>query len=359
MKTRIILCALWTAVFLCACDRRTAEETNTEKSKMNRIIPGNEVEVAVLEKKPFTMELLSNGRLSAGERASLSFGTSGILREICCSNGQKVARGTVIARLDRDAVKLDLDAAEIAFEKAKLDLYDVLAGQGYAARDTLSVPPEVLSVAKMRSGYLVAENNLAKARYEYAHTELRAPFAGRVAGIDRKCWDVTSATEPFCTLLGDRNMTVDFTIMESDYALVRTGLPVRVSPFGGNSGTLSGRISSINPVVDGNGQVTCTATLANDGTLLDGMNVRVVVEREMEEMFVVPRSAVVIRDNLDVLFRYRSGKAEWVYVNILHSNGGSHAIRANTERGAVLNAGDSIIVSGNLNLADDVDVVLK
>ena len=41
------------------------------------------------------------------------------------------------------------------------------------------------------------------------------------------------------------------------------------------------------------------------------------------------------------------------------SNGDSHAVTANTDRDADLSAGDTVIVSGNLNLADGSEVVLR
>ena len=102
------------------------------------------------------------------------------------------------------------------------------------------------------------------------------------------------------------------------------------------------------------------AQVANDGSLIDGMNVKVVVERMIPGQLVVPRSAVVIRDNLDVLFTYTpDGRAHWTYVKILYSNGDSHVVTANTDRNATLSEGDQVIVSGNLNLADNSEVTLK
>ena len=93
--------------------------------------------------------------------------------------------------------------------------------------------------------------------------------------------------------------------------------------------------------------------------MIDGMNVKVTVDKHLDNMLVVPKSAVVIRDNMDVLFRYRDGKAEWVYVSLLGANSDSYALVANESRAAVLNEGDMVIVSGNLNLADGSSVQLK
>ena len=133
-----------------------------------------------------------------------------------------------------------------------------------------------------------------------------------------------------------------------------------VTPFADASLSCKGFVTDINPLVDKNGQVLVRASVKGVKGLLDGMNVKVTVERLIPGQLVVPRSAVVIRDNRDVLFTYTDdGKAHWTYVNILYSNGDSHVIAPNRDRGAQLSEGDRVIISGNLNLADGSSVTLK
>ena len=319
----------------------------------------NEVEVVTLQKTDFTRQLLSNGKLSANRKASLSFGVSGTVARLEAGNGDKVAKGEVIAVLDRPDLKLSLDAAQIALEKAELDFYDVLAGQGYSARDTSAVPADVLAMAKMRSGYTSAINSLARAELEYKGTVLKSPYSGKVADVDCKVYESAGA-DKFCTVIDDSSLDVDFTVMESEYEFLSGELQVKVMPFSAQNVVLPGRITGINPTVNAKGQIEVRATVDNDGSLIDGMNAKVIVERIIPEQLVVPRSAVVVRDNLDVLFTYTDdGVAHWTYVDIVRSNSDSHVVRANADRGAVLNEGDRVIVSGNLNLADGSKVRLK
>lgn len=319
----------------------------------------NEVEIITLERTDYAHQLLSNGKLKASQRASLSFGTSGVVKSLNYVNGAQVQAGAVIAELDRPELALSLESAHLALDKAELDLYDVLAGQGYEAKDTVNVPAEVLDMAKMRSGYKSAVNSLSRAEFEAEGAVLKAPFAGRVADLKLKKYD-KAASETFCTVIDDSWLDVDFPVMESEYSFVAKGLPVKVSPYADPSVVLSGQVTEVNPTVDAKGQIMVRAKVKNDGSLIDGMNVKVTVERLMPGQLVVPRAAVVIRDNLDVLFTYTDdGKAHWTYVNIIRSNGDSHVVTANSDRGAKLNEGDKVIVSGNLNLADGSDVQLK
>ena len=65
-----------------------------------------------------------------------------------------------------------------------------------------------------------------------------------------------------------------------------------------------------------------------------------------------------IRDNLEVLFRYKEGRAQWTYVHTSLANSREYVVEANRDRSAELDPGDLIIVSGNLNLADGSEVTL-
>ena len=318
----------------------------------------NEVEVIRLEETDFQWQLLANGKLSASKRSRLPFRTAGVITEINVRNGQRVSEGEVLGRQDSREQALALESARISFAKVELDLYDNIAGLGYPARDTSGVPAGILAVARTRSGYNAAANALRQAEYVFGNTILKAPFTGVVADVAYRQYDMTGS-DPFCTLVDDSAFDVDFMVLESEYPNVSAGMDVTVTPFVDGNRSMTGRIISVNPAVDKNGQVLVRARVSNDGSLVDGMNVRVKVESPVPGRLVVPKSAVVIRDRQHVLFRYKGGKALWTYVNVLMSNSGSYAVEANTERGATLSAGDTVIVSGNLNIADGSEVILK
>lgn len=337
----------------------TAGSHQDKDARLQQAAQSNEVEVITLRKTDFPRQLLSNGKAIAAARASLSFSSPGPISYLPVRNGQYVTKGTVLAKVHRPDLELAEASARTALEKARVDMYDYLVGQGYPARDTLSPPKEILAMAEMKSGVTTARNALAQARLDLSGTVLKAPFSGRVADIRLRVHDL-AGSEPFCTLVDDRSFDVDFTVMESEYGFLSKGLTVKVVPFSDESLCCEGTITDINPVVDKNGQISVRASVKGAGCLLDGMNVKVTVERILPGQLVVPRSAVVIRDNLDVLFTYTDdGKAHWTYVNIVSSNGDSHIVTANSARGAVLLEGDRVIVSGNLNLADGSSVVLK
>lgn len=345
-------------VILSACGNGNSNlKGNNEKVRHTPDV--NLVDVTILKKGDFPLQVLSNGRLSASKKASLSFSISGKIASIYVQNGESVSSGEKLAELDRPDLRLFLQSSKTAFNKSEMDLYDILVGQGYMDNDTSSIPEAVLSMARMRSGYQSAKENVAVARYNLSSTVLRAPFSGRIADLKVKKYD-EMGSGPFCTLVDDRILDVDFTVLESEYPFLSKGLDVKVTPFADDAKTFKGTITSINPVVDDKGQIQVRARINNDGSLIDGMNVKIVIERMIHDMLVIPKSAVVSRDNQDVLFKYSNdGKAHWTYIDILYSNGDSYAVTQNNDRNAILEEGDTIIVSDNLNLADMSDVKIK
>lgn len=317
----------------------------------------NEVDVITLKRQTFPMQLVANGKLSARQKSKLYFSEPGILVSVRARNGASVREGEVIAAIDDAEQKSSLEKARIERERARLEYLDVLAGLGYSVSDTASVPENVRMLAEVRSGYGSALNSYDDARRSLDGTVLRAPFTGKIADLKLKKWDKTGS-DVFCTLIDDSSYDVHFSALESEYSFLEEGEKIKAVPFGSSS-SFAGEISEINPVVDDNGQIAVTAKVNGASGLLDGMNVKITVDKNLPAQLVVPKSAVVIRDGLEVLFRYRGEKAEWVYVNVLRANSESYSVAANADRGAVLEEGDQVVVSGNLNLADGSQVALK
>lgn len=357
MKTGAIFITA-AALALAGCRQGSGDQGAARDGRLQYEAEKNEVEVMTLRRSVFTRQLIANGRLAASAKSALRFRGTGVIERVEAANGQTVRKGAVIAALDRTEKSLSLRSAELSLQKAEIELHDVLAGQGYTARDTSSVPPEVMRMARMRSGYDAALNSLRQAEYEYDGMVLRAPFSGKVADITLRRYD-QSTSEAFCTLIDDSSLDVDFTVLESEYGFLEEGLEVDVTPFSGDGRRIRGRITGINPTVDRNGQVAVRARVENDGSLIDGMNVKVTVGKDVPGCLVVPKSTVVIRDNLEVLFRHRDGKALWTYVHTVMSSGDSYVVVPNTDRGAELSEGDEVIISGNLNLADGSTVTVR
>lgn len=357
MTVRYIVILLAFLLAGCSGKEKKEKEQAPEKEMVKYEFKSDTIEIGVmvLQRTPFKKQLVSNGRVRAKDKSSIEFKTSGTVKKIFVSNGDYVKEGDIIAVLDTADAQSSLRSASLSYAKAQLDLNDKIIGFGYTGLED-SIPEKTLELAKIHSGYNVSELNLANARSAVNSCTLRAPFAGKVA--DLKGHEHERAGGGFCTVINDSRLIVNFAVLETELSFVRKGAHVRVASFFNPEKYVDGIITSVNPTVNDKGQVTVEAEIPNDGTYIDGMNIKIYVESEIPGLLVVPKSAVVMRDNLEVLFRYSDNKAQWTYVHTLMDNSEEYVVTANTDRGAELSPGDSVIVSGNLNLADGTVVKL-
>lgn len=355
MNTSKLYFVLLVLIFF-SCNRR---ETNHKTENRNNLeLDKTNVETLCLRKTTFYNQILSNATLSSLNVSELSFQQTGAIENISIENGMHVSLEQILANVKPTEYKQQLVQNQLALSKAKLELQNTLIGIGYSLDDSLHIPKTKMELAKVRSGYAQAQLEYEKAVFQLEACTLKAPFSGVVANIKRKEHEQTNG-EPFCTLIDDSVFDVNFQIMETELKAVSVGASVKVKPLALDN-TFIGTIKTINPVVGEHGLVTVTARVKNTGGLMEGMNAQVVIEQEIPNQFVVPKSAVVLRQNQEVLFRVINGKAFWTYVITTNENSTSYAVIPNPEKvGAELNVGDTIIVSGNLNLAHESEVEIK
>lgn len=337
-----------------ALTHKEEKEENAQVASVEQMIV--EVDTVVLRKQTFQKQILCNGKLVAIRRADLVCPKAGeLLKSVNVRNGQRVSAGMVLAVADTRDMTSALEKARHDLEKAKVDLQDKLIGLGYDA-DAKNVPADILKKAEMTSGYYSARYALKAAETSLSDCQLIAPFGGKIANLEARAHQ---RGDKFCTLVDDSFFDVEFRILESELASVKMGTAVKVSPFIDETLVLKGTVTEVNPVIDEKGLVTIKARVRNTSDrLLDGMNVKVIIENSVRDMFVVPKEAVVERDGYHVVFVYdpESRRAIWTYVDILYSNLSGFAITGCEKKQTEVKKGDIVITSGNLNLADDTEV---
>src|SRR5690554_6328642 len=311
------------------------------------------VTVAPLETVSFEYELVSNGKISARSVAEVRFHTTEVIKSVLVKNGDRVSKGQQLALLDTYTLKNNLDQARDALDRSRLEMQDVLIGQGYRLDSIDSVPDEVLQLARVKSGYNTANTNFELASYNFERATITAPIDGVVANLFVKPQSISSPSEVFCNIIDTGTLEVDFTVLENELGMIKIGDRVTVTPFSIPGLEIEGRVSEINPWVDNNGMVKIKASVNYHQRLVEGMNARVSVFRQTGEHWVIPKSAVVLRSGREVVFTFVDGKAVWNYIETGLENATQYTITGET-----LNEGDLIITSGNINLAHESPITV-
>ncbi|MDR0845295.1 MAG: efflux RND transporter periplasmic adaptor subunit [Tannerella sp.] len=349
-RYNMLVIGLFIGIIACSDGKKgDGEDDQSVETVLPDIV--NEVTVIPLTLSEFNHELISNGKLSAKQSADLRFASSEPVAAIYVKNGDRVSKGAKIAELSAFRLNNRTAQAKDALDRAKLELQDVLIGQGFAlVEDSSKAPPATMQLARTKSGYEQALVQYQLALYEEENAVLTAPFDGIVANLFAKPFNTASVTDVFCTILDSRNLEASFSVLESELPLIRTGDKVIVTPFALPDGKTEGRISEINPLVDVNGMVQVKASVVNSGKLFEGMNVRVSIQRLLGKQLVIPKEALVLRSGKQVVFTLDKGKAFWNYVHTGLENAGHYTIVDG------LKDGDVVITGGNINLAHETTV---
>lgn len=350
---------LSTLIFIgCVSCKKPLQEQETIDKKAT-IEERNEVKTIILKKSLFQKELLSNGNLTALEKTDLKFNVSEKLKAIYTKNGSYVKKGQLLAKLFDFTYQQKVNKAEIDLKQATLEFDDLKIRRGVDLSKNENENDQENEMMSIKSGYKNGLHQLENARFELKSTKLYAPFGGIVANLKSKQHEQLNSGETFLTLINDNIFEVEFYVIESELQEIKINDKIRIKPFANNK-IYDGSISSINPQIEKDGTILIKARVQNDGSLIEGMNVKVFIRKEVPDRFVVPKSSIVIRDNQEVLFKVKNGKAHWTYVFTELENSSEYSIIPNLNKsGSNLNVGDTIITSGNINLAHGSLITIK
>ncbi len=323
-----------------------------ETLETNDIHPIVEVEIVSIDN--FSKEILSTGKVKAMKKVDLTFKTEGSISIIRVRNGMSIRKGDTLAELENFIALNKVRQQTIQLQMGELELEDILIGQGYSLEDSTIIPLKLLHSSKIKSGLEEAKTKLELAKYEFESSFLIAPFGGLIANLNVEEFTRISPNEVFCSLINNKYFDVNFSILESELDLVKIGDRITVKPIFSENLTFTGKVTEINPIVDINGLIGIRGRIfSRHKQLLDGMNVEIAIEKKIPDVLAIPKESVLTRDGKKVVFTYQEGKSLWNYVSLGMENINSFEVIEG------LDNGDTIITSGNLNLAHESQVNLN
>ena len=276
MKRKYLILAI-VCLVMASCSTNSQQATTSQEPVTTPVDVQEEV---VSEVKPEVKELPSNsltatGKVKAANYTDLYFRSQELIAHVYVKNGARVGKGQKIADLEVFALNSQLRQAEISLEQAKLELQDILIGQGYDPDHLDKVPADMMKLAKVKSGYEQADLQKENALREMENATLVAPFDGVIANLTAKPHHMASSSEPFCRIIQTSNMEVEFQVLENELHLIKMGQKVEIVPQATTVGVQQGEICSMNPLVDEKGLIQVRARVKGNVGLMEGMNVTV------------------------------------------------------------------------------------
>ncbi|MEW6718853.1 MAG: efflux RND transporter periplasmic adaptor subunit [Thermodesulfobacteriota bacterium] len=290
MKKRILASVLGLAFVLAALAAVKILQIRAMVEQGKKMVPPPEtVTVAAAAEESWEVSLSAVGSLVAVQGVTVAAETAGKVVEIAFESGGRAKKGDLLVRQDTSVEEAQLPGAEAQEKKTLSDL----------ARDIEMLERNIISRADYDAAEAAHRQAVAQAnslRATIAKKAIRAPFAGRIGIRQANLGQFLREGDPVVTLQTLDPIYVDFALPQQELGRLRAGLPVRVSSDALPGREISGRITTVNPLVDAETRnVRVQATLENPGEALrPGMYVTArVVLPAREKVVVLPATSVL------------------------------------------------------------------
>lgn len=357
MRPSLLICLL-TLVSACQSggDRNASASSRGGKAGQQVVL----VEVARAQRGKLADRWTFLGNVRAGMHAEIAAAAAGEVRWVGPREGDRVAKGALLLRVDARVARAKLQAAKAREKRAVETLAQARREVARFSRLTREARSELelersqsaVRLAQAEGALLVAQSKEAAA--QLALHRLKAPFAGVITRrlVDPGDWvsvgtrvlDLVSS-EALEVLVDVSPRLLQFVDRESKAMLLPSAggeIPARVV----------GVVGALDPVARTARVRLLPEKDATKGSvaLRAGAAVRVAFNVRREGGVVVPRDALVVAATSTRVVKIVDGKAQPLVVDVLATTADRALVMplaAKGGRGAALRPGDTLVVRGN------------
>ncbi|MEL6869717.1 MAG: efflux RND transporter periplasmic adaptor subunit [Pseudomonadota bacterium] len=291
-----------------ANDDSAEQQANDDgEDKPDALIP---VEVVDVSRGDVFAAYTGSASLEAFEEATVVAKVGGEVRSILVEEGDVVERNQVLARLDGDRLRFQLQQSEANLRRLEQEYQRnvELADRGLVAASAFETTKYELD--GLRAAYELA-------KLEYAYTTIRAPISGVIASRDIKVGNTIDPNAPTFRLTALDPLVAYLFIPEREFGRIKAQQPVSLTIDALPEQQFQGVIARISPTVDPeSGTFKATVEVVDQqGQLKPGMFGRfAVIYDEQKDALLLPRDALIETTNGDSVYIVAEGVASRVPV---------------------------------------------
>jgi RND family efflux transporter MFP subunit len=198
------------------------------------------------------------GEVRARVQSDLSFRVNGRIVERHVNVGDKVKAGDLLARLDAEEQKADINVARANLESAEAELK--LVDLAYIRQLNLiktrvttqaAIDQAKENLATSRENVISAAAKLDNAKQLFGYTELRADADGVITARNAEVGQIAKAAQPIFTLARKGELDGVFDVQETLYLQYLPADKLALSLISGPTREITGTIREISPTIDG------------------------------------------------------------------------------------------------------------
>ncbi len=343
-RYRIGLAALACMLLLGAC-QQGGEAGDKNKEDDEDVAP-----IPVETKSPVRGDILAvysgTAPIEAFAEADVIAKVEGEIRAVLVEEGDDVKEGQVLARLDGDRLRLELNESRARLNKMQRD---VERNKELRARGLLSEG----DFEKLRYDLeaLQASYNLASLELDY--TQIRAPITGVVSERYIKLGNTIRVGEPAFRVTSFEPLVAYLHVPEREYRRIQKGQPVAIDIDALAGQRTLASVTRVSPVVDpATGTFKITIEIYDEARRIKpGMFGRMnIVYDQHEDVLQIPRSALINDMDSEYVLVVEDGKAVKRVVQTGYGEKGMIEIVDG------LTEADNVIVVGHVGLKPNAQV---
>lgn len=255
----------------------------------------------------------------------ISAEASGQIISIEVEEGQSVATGTVLARIDPATHQLAADKAAAELQRQQVSLENQrkevtrllrLAASQSVSKDQLDDQQDNLAIAEAQRQ--IADKQWQQAQLMVSKTSVLAPNAGIISRRSVSLGDYVTPGTPLFALVSVDRLKARLAFPEHEVSRLNIGQRVRLTSPAAPATPAQGLVMGINPQISiHNRAIEVTVEFDNPGGWLPGSSVdaELLVDRHSGAL-TLPATSVVIRQGGPVVFQVVAGRAQMQPVTI-------------------------------------------